>query len=157
MERSVDLQGWSSAWNAMDYSMGSGSRLLIGSIYRLFYKDYHDITVAYKYVAIGTCLTILILAITLGRLLRLAIQKAPEYKNVILGTVVIYVASPWFIAYTWNWQNLGRFDVYMLLVGLLGILAALQVKNIYVKYPLYTLLGVTGLAIHQGLPFYIIQ
>ena len=36
MTRATELQGWSSAWSAMDYSMGSGSRLLIGSIYRPF-------------------------------------------------------------------------------------------------------------------------
>ena len=64
--RALDLQGWSSAWNAMDYSMGTGSRLLIGSIYRLFYGEYLDYTVAYKYVAVGTMLTILVLAIVLA-------------------------------------------------------------------------------------------
>lgn len=153
MERATELQGWSSAWNAMDYSMGFGSRLLIGSIYRLFYGDYLDNTVAYKYVAVGTGITILVLAITLGRLIRVGIQKVPDYKHVIIGAAVIYVASPWSVAYTWNWQNLGRFDVYMLLVGTLAVLAALQVKNIYVKYVLLTLLGVTGLAIHQGFAF----
>ena len=41
--RALDLQGWSSAWNAMDYSMGTGSRLLIGSIYRLFYGEYLEL------------------------------------------------------------------------------------------------------------------
>ena len=38
--RALDLDTWSSAWDAMDYSMGNGSRLLIGSIYKLFYGDY---------------------------------------------------------------------------------------------------------------------
>ena len=64
--RALDLQGWSSAWNAMDYSMGTGSRLLIGSIYRLFYGEYLDYTVAYKYVAVGTMLTILVLPLCWG-------------------------------------------------------------------------------------------
>lgn len=45
--RALDLDTWSSAWDAMDYSMGNGSRLLIGSIYKLFYGDYLDVTVAY--------------------------------------------------------------------------------------------------------------
>ena len=53
--RALDLDTWSSAWDAMDYSMGNGSRLLIGSIYKLFYGDYLDVTVAYKYVGIGIC------------------------------------------------------------------------------------------------------
>ena len=46
--RALDLNTWATAWDAMDYSMGNGSRLLIGSIYRLFYGEYLDITVAYK-------------------------------------------------------------------------------------------------------------
>ena len=73
--RALDLQGWSSAWNAMDYSMGTGSRLLIGSIYRLFYGEYLDYTVAYKYVAVGTMLTILVLAIVLAHLQHLPVRR----------------------------------------------------------------------------------
>ena len=114
--RALDLQGWSSAWNAMDYSMGTGSRLLIGSIYRLFYGEYLDYTVAYKYVAVGTMLTILVLAIVLGRMIRLAVAK--------------------------NDQNLGRLDVYMLLVALLALFVGLTIKNTYVKCVCYTVLGV---------------
>lgn len=153
MERSLDLQGWSSAWTAMDYSMGTGSRLLIGSIYRLFYGDYLDYRVAYKYVAVGTGITVVVLAIALGRLIRMAVAARPDLKHVVIGTVAAYVAAPWSVAYTWNVQNLGRFDVYMLLVGCLAVLAALVVKNVYLKFLLFTVLGVLGLAIHQGFAF----
>ena len=148
--RAVDLQGWSSAWNAMDYSMGTGSRLLIGSIYRLFYGEYLDYTVAYKYVAVGTILTILVLAIVLGRMIRLAVAKNGHIRHVVLGAVALYLVAPFSIAYVWNDQNLGRLDVYMLLVALLALLAGLTIKNTYVKCVCYTLLGVVGLAIHQG-------
>ena len=55
--------------------MGNGSRLLIGSIYKLFYGDYLDVTVAYKYVGIGIMLTILVLAIVLGQLIRLSLAQ----------------------------------------------------------------------------------
>ncbi len=152
-ERATELQSWSSAWLAMDYSMGSGSRLLIGSIYRLFYGDFLDYHVAYKYVAVGSGITVLVLAIVLGRMVRIICNTAPQYKHVAIGAVAAYVASPWSVAYTWNWQNYGRLDVYMLLVGCLGVLVALSVKNIYAKYILFTLLGVIGLAIHQGFAF----
>lgn len=151
--RALDLDTWSSAWAAMDYSMGNGSRLLIGSIYRLFYGEYLDRTVAYKYVAVGIALTILVLAIVLGRLLRMAKNAAPACKNAIYGTVVAYLAAPFSIAYVWNKQNLGRFDVYMLLVALLTVLAALLVRNFWLKAALITVLGVIGLAIHQGFAF----
>ena len=80
--RSLDLDTWSSAWDAMDYSMGNGSRLLIGSIYKLFYGDYLDVTVAYKYVGIGIMLTILVLAIVLGQLIRLSLAADPEHRDI---------------------------------------------------------------------------
>ena len=151
--RALDLQGWSSAWNAMDYSMGTGSRLLIGSIYRLFYGEYLDYTVAYKYVAVGTMLTILVLAIVLGRMIRLAVAKNDQIRHAVCGAVALYLVAPFSIAYVWNDQNLGRLDVYMLLVALLALLVGLTIKNTYVKCVCYTVLGVVGLAIHQGFAF----
>lgn len=81
--RALDLDTWSSAWDAMDYSMGNGSRLLIGSIYRLFYGEYLDITVAYKYVGIGIMLTILVLAVVLGQLIRRSLAADYAHKDVI--------------------------------------------------------------------------
>lgn len=151
--RALDLQSWSSAWCAMDYSMGMGSRFLIGSIYRLFYGDYLFETVAYKYVGIGIMLTITVLSIALGQLIRKALVSSLADRNAILGTAVIYVAAPFSIAYVWNEQNLGRLDVYMLLVVMFAVLAALWIHNVYVKMVVYTLLGVIGLAIHQGFAF----
>lgn len=151
--RALDLQGWSAAWCAMDYSMGTGSRFLIGTIYRLFYGDYLFESVAYKYVGVGIMLTITVLALVLGRLLRKAMTALPSAKHAVLGTVLLYLAAPFSIAYVWNEQNMGRLDVYLLLIVLLAILAALGVKNVYARMAVYTLLGITGLAIHQGFAF----
>lgn len=153
MNRSTEMQAWSAAFSAMNYSMGRGSRLLIGSIYKLFYGDYLDATVAYTYSAVGIMLTILVLSITLGRLIRLSLACRPEYKNVIFGAVAAYVAAPFSISYNWNAQNFGRFDIYMMLIGLLTLLAGLVIRNVYVKFLVITILGVIGLAIHQGFAF----
>lgn len=152
-DRALDLDSWSSAWQAMDYSMGNGSRFLIGSIYRLFYGEYLDYTVAYKYVGIGIMLTIAVLSIVLGKLIRMAILNDSASKNAVYGTALLYLASPFSIAYVWNVQNLGRFDVYMILATLLAVLAAVQLKNVYIKILLLTLLSIIGLLIHQGFAF----
>ena len=61
--------------------------------------------------------------------------------------------APFSIAYVWNEDNLGRFDVYMLLVALLTVLAALCIKKLCGKSDTYHCFGVTGLAIHQGYAF----
>lgn len=151
--RALDLADWSAAWCAMDYSMGTGSRLLIGSIYRLFYGEYLPETVAYKYVGIGIMLTITVLSIAFGRMVRLSLKASLVCKNAIYGTVVLYMAAPFSIAYVWNEQNLGRLDVYMLLVVMIAMIVALGIKNVYLKMVLFTILGVIGLAIHQGFAF----
>lgn len=93
MTRATELQGWSSAWSAMDYSMGSGSRLLIGSIYRLFYGDFLDYTVAYKYTMAGIALTIAVLSIVLGRMIRMSIAARPDLKHAVFGTVAALDSS----------------------------------------------------------------
>lgn len=82
--------------------MGTGSRLLIGSIYRLFYGEYLDYTVAYKYVAVGTMLTILVLAIVLGRMIRLAVAKNDQIRHAVFGAVALYLVAPFSIAYVWE-------------------------------------------------------
>ena len=89
----------------------------------------------------------------LVRLIRLAVAKNGHFRLVVLGAVALYLVAPFSIAYVWNDQNLGRLDVYMLLVALLALLAGLTIKNTYVKCVCYTLLGVVGLAIHQGFAF----
>ena len=76
---------------------------------------------AYKYVAVGTMLTILVLAIVLGRMIRLAVAKNDQIRHAVFGAVALYLVAPFSIAYVWNDQNLGRLDVYMLLVALLAI------------------------------------
>lgn len=151
--RALDLASWSAAWAAMDYSMGIGTRLFIGSIYRLFYGEWLDLTVAYKYTAVGILLTAFVLAIVFGKLIRITLETYPSCKNAIYGTVVAYMAAPFSIAYVWNEQNLGRLDVYMLLMALLCVLVALMIKNFYIKTILITIFGVIGLAIHQGFAF----
>ena len=153
MTRAEELQMWSSAWSAMDYSMGKGSRLLIGSIYHLFYDEYMPYQKAYFYTAAGILVVILGLAVTLGQLIRIGCAHFPEYKTAIIGGVIIYAVSPWSVSYIWNGQNLGRFDGYMLLMGAMAVLTALLVKNVYVRFLLFTLIGVIGLAIHQGFAF----
>lgn len=153
MNRPTRMVDWACAFSAMDYSMGCGSRLLIGSIYRLFYGEYLDFTIAYLYSAVGITIGIAVLSVVLGRLIRQVLSCCPDYKNVIFGVVAAYVAAPFSISYNWNEQNFGRFDIYMMLIALLTLLVGLTLRNVYVKLVVITVLGVIGLAIHQGYAF----
>lgn len=151
--RAYDVDAWSAPWNVLDYSMGNGSRLLIGSIYRLFYGDYLDAVTAYKYNCVGIILGIAALSIVLGRMVRIVTGYAPEKRNVVLGMVILYIAAPFSMSYLWNNSNIGRLDTYLFLVAMLSLLAELCIRNIYVKMVLVTILGVVGLAVHQAYAF----
>ena len=130
---------------------------LIGSIYKLFYGDYLDVTVAYKYVGIGIMLTILVLAIVLGQLIRLSLAADPEHRDIIYGVVVAYMVAPFSIAYVWNEDNLGRLDVYMLLITLLTVLAALRLKEFCYKSDAYYDIGSRGTCNPSGVCFFILS
>ena len=153
MTRGYDVDAWSAAWNVLDYSVGNGSRLLIGSIYRLFYGDYIDGTVAYKYTCIGMLLAIFLLSVVFGRFIRLTVAYAPLYKNIVLATILLYFAAPFSMAYLWNSSNIGKLDLYLFITAMLCLLVMLGIKNIYVKMILITVLGVIGLAVHQAYAF----
>ena len=150
IDRPAVINSWPAGFNLMDYSMGFGSRLLVGTVYRFFYGDYCPASVMYKYICIGVMIVILIMSIVLGQLIRHAIKAVPACRNVIWGVGILYLAAPFSMAYVWNWQNLGRFDVYMLMIAILCVLAALVIRNFYVKIIVVTVLGVIGLAVHQG-------
>ena len=153
LTRGYDVDAWSAAWNVLDYSVGNGSRLLVGSIYRLFYKDFIDGTVAYKYTCIAMLIGIFLLSVVLGRFIRLTTAYAPLYKNVVLGTVLLYLAAPFSMAYLWNSSNIGKLDLYLFITAMVCLLIMLGIKNIYVKMLLITALGVIGLAFHQAYAF----
>ena len=153
MTRGYDVDAWSAAWNVLDYSVGNGSRLLIGSIYRLFYGDYIDGTVAYKYTCIGMLLGILLLSVVFGRFIRLTVAYAPLYKNIVLGVILLYLAAPFSMSYLWNTSNIGKLDLYLFITAMASLLVMLCIKNIYVKMILVTVLGILGLAVHQAYAF----
>lgn len=151
--RAYDVDAWSAPWNVLDYSMGNGSRLLVGSIYRLFYGDYLDQVEAYRYNCVGIIIGIVALSLVFGRMIRMVIAYTPEKRNVTVGMVILYLAAPFSMSYLWNNSNIGRLDTYLFLVGMLSLLVMLCIKNIYVKMLLVTVLGVIGLAVHQAYAF----
>lgn len=151
--RAYDVDAWSSAWNVLNYSMGNGSRLLVGTVYRILGGEYLADTVVYKFTCIGIILTIGVIALVFGRMIRLTVSYAPSHKNTAVLIVLLYLAAPFSVSYLWNESNIGRLDLYLLLAAMLCVLAGLLINNIYVKMLLFTVLGVVGLAIHQGFAF----
>lgn len=141
------LHDWTSGWYAMDYSMGFGSRLLIGSLLHLFYPDFLPADAAYHFVII----TLIVIFVVMLVLFAYSIYKAPftASRNGLALMMIFYLASPGSIAYLWSTEILGRFDTYLVLLILLSVLLWLCTSSYMLRCLLILILGSLCLAIHQ--------
>ena len=133
-----------SVWYAVDYSLGFGSRFFIGSILRLFYRDYLDEKVVYC-VCIVIVLSIIVIA---AIMLNYIIKTADKSKEGVAFIIIMFLVSPFSIAGVWI--VLGRLETYGFLLSLLSVVLFEKMDNIYSKYILITLLSCISIAIYQG-------
>ena len=146
-----ELHGWNSGWYAMDYSLGLDSRLFIGSLLRLFYPDFLPASAVYAF----TVLSILVLLALLSYVLGYALERAEGMSGQTGLTVLtaLYLLSPGSPAYLWSTENMGRFDLYLLLVTLAAGIVCLRLRSVPVCLIVLTICGLIGLSIHQGYLF----
>ncbi len=145
LERPDGISGWAPTWYALDYSMGSGSRLLIGSLLRLFSPNGVSAAGAQRFVSAAIVLCIALIALLFGRTYRAAGDGAKPAAALLLA---LYAAAPYSVAYLWNAANFGRLDTYLLLLTL-GMALAVNIKRALPKYALLTTLCVVALMVHQ--------
>lgn len=141
------LHGWNSAWYAMDYSLGFDSRLLIGSVLKLFYKDFLPAQAVYTFVLFSYILLLLLLSIVLGYALRQN-EASTAWKG-LLALVTLYLLCPGSPAYLWSAENMGRFDLYLLLLTLIAALCFFKVNSVILRLVIFTSIGFAALSIHQ--------
>lgn len=142
------LHEWNSAWYAMDYSLGFDSRLFIGSLLRLFYPDFLPAQAAYSFVLFSLIFFLLILSFVLGYALRQTEKSAAQTGLLLL--IVLYLLSPGSPAYLWTAENLGRFDLYFILVTLLAAIPCFRLTSAAARLLVLTVAGLIALSIHQA-------
>lgn len=145
------LHGWNSAWYALDYSMGFGSRLFIGSFLRLFYPDFLPVEAVYSFVILAAVLLLILIAYILGYALRQNADSPAKAGLVLI--IVLYLLCPGSPAYLWTTENIGRFDMYLLLLTLFAAVICFKVHSISLRLLLFTLTGFAALSIHQVFMF----
>lgn len=144
----ASLHEWNSVWYAMDYSLGFDSRLFIGSLLRLFYPDFLPAQTAYTFVLFSLIFFLLILSFVLGYALRQT-EKSPAQTGLLI-LIVLYLLSPGSPAYLWTTENMGRFDVYLILVTLLAAISCFKLASSAARLIVLTALGLIALGIHQA-------
>lgn len=146
-----ELHGWNSAWYAMDYSLGFDSRLFIGSVLRLFYPDFLPAEAAYTFVLLSLILLLFMLSCILGYALRQAEGSAAEKGLLVL--IAFYLLCPGSPSYLWTSENMGRFDMYLLIMALAAVICCILIKSVWLQLVLITLAGLIALSIHQAFMF----
>lgn len=146
------LHEWNSAWYAMDYSLGFDSRLFIGSLLRLFHPDFLPADTAYAFVFFSIILFLLVLSYVLGYSLRQLNKTTAETGLLLL--IVLYLLSPGSPSYLWTSENMGRFDLYLILLTLIAAIICFHTKSIWLHIVIYTAIGIISLSIHPA--FYLI-
>lgn len=146
-----ELHGWNSAWYAMDYSLGFDSRLFIGSVLHLFYPDFLPAGAAYTFVLLSLVLFLFMLSYVLGHALR-QLEGLPAEKGLLL-LIAFYLLCSGSPSYLWTSENMGRFDMYLLMMALAAIICCSLIRSIWLQLILITLIGLVALSIHQAFMF----
>lgn len=146
-----ELHGWNSGWYAMDYSLGLDSRLFIGSLLRLFYPDFLPASAVYTFVVLSVLVLLALLSYVLGYGLKRA-EGTEGYMGLAV-LAALYLLSPGSPAYLWSTENMGRFDLYLLLVTLAAGIVCFYLRPVPACLLVLTVCGLAGLSIHQGYLF----
>lgn len=142
-----ELHGWNTAWYALDYSLGFGSRLFLGSFLKLLFPDFLPADAVYTFVLLTTILFLFLLAWILGFALRKA--EKPSAETGLLLITVFYLICPGSPAYLWTEENIGRFDLFLLLFTLIAAVFYLKISSPMLRFFLFTVIGLIALSIHQ--------
>jgi len=91
---------------------GFQSRLVVGSIVRLF-TDYMTEKSIFILMIVITLLFILAASVMLGRIIRLAVRRDDVGAEMLL---VLFIACPVSVQYLFTSNNIGRLDLYLILI-----------------------------------------
>ena len=147
INRADNIYSYVKPWYVIDYSYGFGSRLLIGSILHLLCGEVVTDAAAYGFVVAVQCLLCVVIALFAGYIYREGANQ--EVKIAVLFLIVLYLVSPASPEYLWTVENMGRLDTYLFLVTILMAFVYFGIKNAYLRYLLFTILGVLAVFIHQ--------
>lgn len=151
LEKADDIKPWASCWYGVDYSMGLGSRFLVGTILKLVTGGRVTTGKAYFFCEICLIMIIATAALMMSAVITKSADEKEKYGIVFL--VLCFISSPGSLAAMWTEGNMGRMETYALLLILFGVLAFRWFSQIIWKYGILFLLSIICAAIYQGYIF----
>ena len=141
------IYGYVNVWYVLDYSYGFGSRLMLGTLLHLFTGDFLEEETAYRFVIAMLGILCVLVSVLAGMVYRK--MKDDNKKLAALFLIVFYLASPASPAYLWTRENMGRLDTYLFISAVILAMIYMKVKNRYMKYVLFLVIGAFTISIHQ--------
>ena len=141
----LEVNPWMTPNYILNFDQGFSTRLLVGSVVKFFFPDFVTGRQLFQFVFVALTLLNLLAAVLCGRVLRM-------YRNETRGVIYVlmaYLASPAALTYLVTQENMGRLEIYLLILTLVQIVVLLRVKNVFVKYALVLLLSGACCMIHQ--------
>ncbi len=142
------LENYNSTVLAFSYRYGFISRGLIGTLYHLLDAALPIDLISYDAALYTTLiLTLLIFAVFFWIAYRMLAQCREELLGMMEGTVVFLMLN--LVTTFSSKRNLGRLDLYMILVSVLAVCLIVEGKHLWAVAPLSAL----GVMVHQGYVF----
>ena len=151
LEKADNIKPWASCWYGVNYSMGIGSRFLIGTI--LTFITGGKVTAGKAYFFCEVCLILIMAVATLmmNNLIKKGTDEKEKYGIIFL--ILCFISSPGSLAAMWTEGNMGRMETYTLLVILFGVLVFRWFSKAIWKYGILLFLSIICAAIYQGYLF----
>ena len=150
LNRSDAIDSWVSCWYAVDYSMGFGSRFLVGTILSIFYDDFLTKELAYRFCSFFIVLLIFCIALLLNKVMKCSKKK---YRTAVFFLIGCFLCCPGSVSAMWTETQYGRLELYLLLVSFLMVVIFNKMKNIYIRYVICVAFSCIASAIYQGYIF----
>ena len=140
------FSGWAPTWYALDYSLGYGSRLLVGSVLHLLYGGMPSNSAAVKFVSAAAMMLAVLYAILMDALHN---RASEETKKPLGYFMLLTAAAPYGLPYLWNEANFGRLDLFLVLTLTAALLTLLVVKKPLCRAAAVGIFSLIALFIHQ--------
>lgn len=144
------VNNWVSCWYVTDYSMGFGSRFLVGQLMKLIFGNFISSREAWIFTVIALIILIIIVSLIFNALL---IKAEKSYTKGLFFLIICFMVSPCSIAAYWTEENMGRLEIYTLILTLLSVVVYLKSANKLIKFLSLSITPIICNAIYQGYMF----
>lgn len=144
------MDSWRNVWYVTDYSLGFGSRFLIGTLCRLLFGEYISSQQAAAVVLCSLLLSFVYVAFMADAVIR---GSDREHRPAVIFLLLCLLCSPASVGAMGGLEVFGRMENFTFLVCIIAVLLFVKMKSVPAKYVVLSILGTLCNAIYHGYVF----